>query len=37
MPLDNLKTRMQTLGAEHEYRNTFHCLQRVRKKSRTGL
>ncbi|KAL7420952.1 hypothetical protein Q5752_004906 [Cryptotrichosporon argae] len=29
MPLDNVKTRMQTVGAESRYRNTFHCLTSI--------
>ncbi|POY72652.1 hypothetical protein BMF94_4480 [Rhodotorula taiwanensis] len=29
MPLDNIKTRMQSLNAATEYRNSFHCALRV--------
>jgi solute carrier family 25 citrate transporter 1 len=27
MPLDNIKTRMQSTGAEQRYRNSFDCLR----------
>jgi len=27
MPLDNIKTRMQSTGAESRYRNSFDCLR----------
>jgi solute carrier family 25 (mitochondrial citrate transporter), member 1 len=29
MPLDTLKTRMQSLEAKHEYKNSFHCAVRI--------
>ena len=29
MPLDNVKTRMQSIGAESKYRNSFDCLTKV--------
>ncbi|KAK9457792.1 mitochondrial carrier domain-containing protein [Dipodascopsis uninucleata] len=29
MPFDTIKTRMQSLNAKKEYRNTFHCAQRL--------
>ena len=29
MPLDNIKTRMQSLNAATEYRNSFHCAARM--------
>jgi hypothetical protein len=29
MPLDTIKTRMQSLEARSNYKNSFHCLQRV--------
>jgi solute carrier family 25 citrate transporter 1 len=29
MPLDNIKTRMQSLGAETRYRNSLDCLVKV--------
>ncbi|KAK9236139.1 mitochondrial carrier domain-containing protein [Lipomyces kononenkoae] len=29
MPLDTLKTRMQSLESKKEYRNTLHCAQRL--------
>ncbi|KAL8286618.1 hypothetical protein RQP46_004146 [Phenoliferia psychrophenolica] len=29
MPLDNVKTRMQSLAARTEYRNSFHCAYRI--------
>ncbi|KAK9465667.1 mitochondrial carrier domain-containing protein [Lipomyces arxii] len=29
MPFDTLKTRMQSLQSRTEYRNTFHCAQRI--------
>ncbi|KAK9462006.1 mitochondrial carrier domain-containing protein [Lipomyces oligophaga] len=29
MPFDTLKTRMQSLESKKEYRNTFHCAQRL--------
>ncbi len=29
MPLDNIKTRMQSIGAETRYRNSFDCLLKV--------
>ncbi|KAK9244535.1 mitochondrial carrier domain-containing protein [Lipomyces tetrasporus] len=31
MPLDTLKTRMQSLDSKKEYRNTLHCAQRLLK------
>ncbi|KAK9492337.1 mitochondrial carrier domain-containing protein [Lipomyces doorenjongii] len=31
MPLDTLKTRMQSLESKKEYRNTLHCAQRLLK------
>jgi hypothetical protein len=30
MPLDNVKTRMQSLGAEGRYRNSLDCFMQVR-------
>jgi solute carrier family 25 citrate transporter 1 len=27
MPLDNIKTRMQSTGAESRYKNSFDCLR----------
>lgn len=29
MPLDTLKTRMQSIEAKKEYKNTFHCAVRI--------
>lgn len=29
MPLDTIKTRMQTLGAKEQYRNSFHAAYRI--------
>jgi len=29
MPLDTIKTRMQSIEAKHEYRNSFHCAMRI--------
>ena len=29
MPLDVIKTRMQSLGARGEYRSSFHCAYRI--------
>lgn len=29
MPLDTIKTRMQSLASRTEYRNSFHCLARI--------
>ncbi|PPQ65529.1 hypothetical protein CVT26_000486 [Gymnopilus dilepis] len=29
MPLDVIKTRMQTIGARTQYRNSFHCAYRI--------
>ncbi|ODV92716.1 hypothetical protein CANCADRAFT_91219 [Tortispora caseinolytica NRRL Y-17796] len=31
MPLDTVKTRMQSLDAKNEYRNTLHCASRILK------
>lgn len=31
MPLDVVKTRMQSLEARKEYRNAFHCMARIYK------
>ncbi|KAL7272731.1 hypothetical protein RUND412_004447 [Rhizina undulata] len=28
-PLDSVKTRMQSIEARHEYRNSFHCAYRI--------
>ena len=30
MPLDNIKTRMQSIGAQSRYRNSLHCFMTVR-------
>jgi solute carrier family 25 citrate transporter 1 len=29
MPLDVIKTRMQSIGAKQQYRNSFHCAYRI--------
>lgn len=29
MPLDNIKTRMQSIGAETRYRNSLDCLLKI--------
>ena len=29
MPLDTIKTRMQSIEAKTEYKNTFHCAARM--------
>lgn len=29
MPLDTVKTRMQSIEAKHEYRNSLHCAMRI--------
>jgi len=29
MPLDTVKTRMQSIQAKTEYRNSFHCASRI--------
>jgi solute carrier family 25 citrate transporter 1 len=29
MPLDNIKTRMQSTGAESRYKNSFDCLRLI--------
>lgn len=29
MPLDNIKTRMQSIGAESRYRNSLDCLVKI--------
>ncbi|KAK4058200.1 hypothetical protein OIO90_000939 [Microbotryomycetes sp. JL221] len=35
MPLDNIKTRMQSLNAATEYHNSFHCALRVAREEGT--
>ncbi|KAL1303911.1 hypothetical protein AAFC00_000365 [Neodothiora populina] len=34
MPLDTVKTRMQSIEAKTEYRNTFHCVARMLKEEK---
>lgn len=34
MPLDTVKTRMQSIEAKTEYRNTFHCIARMFKEEK---
>lgn len=34
MPLDTVKTRMQSIEAKTEYRNTFHCIARMAKEEK---
>lgn len=29
MPLDTVKTRMQSIEAKHEYKNSFNCASRI--------